>query len=91
MTDWSHQERVSFMSSIDSRIDDGKAISDEKRQARLLCEVAQDLFLNQFILQSTRGSNILDLMFSNDKNLLLSQDYIENVLINGQKNKMAHL
>ena len=61
------------MNTIDTRIDDGKNIADDKKQARLLCEVVQDLFMNQFISQSTRGANILDLMFTNDDNLLTSQ------------------
>ena len=74
MSDWSYQERVSFMNTIDTRLDDGKTFADEKKQARLLCDVIQDLFLNQYIFQSTRGDNIFDLMFTNDVNLLTSQE-----------------
>ena len=65
MSDWSHSERVNFMETIDNRIENGKSIAEDKRQARLLCEIIQDLFLSQFMSESTRGNRILDLMFSN--------------------------
>ena len=39
MSDWSHSERVNFMETIDDRIENGKSIAEDKKQARLLCDV----------------------------------------------------
>ena len=54
--------------SIYSQIRENK--SSEKRQAELLLEFADENFLENYIETPTRGSNVLDLVFSNNHALI---------------------
>ena len=59
----------------------GSTISSDKRQAKQLCLLVQDLFMDQYVDTCTRGKNLLDLVFSNDSNLILNVTPMDNVLI----------
>ena len=63
------------MKTINTRVDNRKTIAEDEKQARLLCDLVQDLFLSKFISESNRGNGILDLMFFSDENLLIWHDY----------------
>lgn len=44
--------------------------TEEQTQSSLLLNLIDDLFLTQMILKPTRGNNILDLLFTNNKELI---------------------
>ena len=49
---------------------EGETKSDENRQAEILIEFTRAHFMENVILTPTRGNNILDLVFSNNHNLI---------------------
>ena len=49
------------------------------RNAALLCSVAQDLALEQCVRIPTRGSNILDLLFTNSPSTVSHVDVVDNL------------
>ena len=52
--------------------------SEEIRQAEMLLEFAKENFLEQIVDTPTRGKNILDLVFSNNPNLINFYNIIVN-------------
>ena len=49
----------------------GRAASEEKKQALHLVDFAEDFFLLQYVDEATRKQNILDLIFTNNNNLII--------------------
>ena len=62
----------------DDFINDETIINDEKLQAKKLLKFAEDFFLEQYVKRATRNGNILDLVFTNNHELI--RDY--NIIIN---------
>ena len=56
-------ERADFLENIENREDRGSTIANNKLQAQVLCNFVQEYFIDQYIETSTRGKNLLDLMF----------------------------
>ena len=53
-------------------------LSNEKNAA-LLCSIAQDFALEQYVRTPTRGSNILDLLFTNSPSTISHVDVVDNL------------
>ena len=70
-----------FAESIEAREDRGASISDEKKQAYLLCNFVQEYFMEKVFDSCTRGRNLLYLMFSSDPYLVISKTPLDNVII----------
>ena len=64
--------------NINDFSDDKEIISEEKQQAVKLLEFSENFFLDQYIKTATRNGNILDLVFTNNHELI--KDY--NIIIN---------
>ena len=75
---WDASSIESIKSSSSSRSADGKAVSEDKKQALFLIEFAEDFFLHQHIEEGTRRQNILDLIFTNDNQLIVNCSQIIN-------------
>ena len=81
MKSWNKVERNTFMDNIEYREERGADISCDKKQASILCNFVQEQFMEQYIDSSTRGQNLLDLMFCNDSDLITYNLPIDNVII----------
>jgi len=56
----------------------GSTIS-EQNQSKLLLSLTDDLFMTQYILEPTRHNNILDLVFTNNDNLVYNYNIVPTV------------
>lgn len=81
MNSWSTAERSEFIENIEIKETNGSTISSDKRQAKQLCLLIQDLIMEQYVDTCTRGKNLLDLLFSNNCNLISNVTPMDNVLI----------
>ena len=80
MKSWSYDEICTFLENIYNRESNESNIGSVKQQTKLLCELVEDLFLEQKIDGATRKNNLLDLQFTNDPDLFLDHEILENVL-----------
>lgn len=56
----------------------GRAVGEDKKQALHQIEFAEDFFMTQYIDEGTRRKNILDLIFSNNDELIIKCKQIIN-------------
>ena len=80
MKGWSGSDIDDLINHIEIREKSGKSLSEVKIQAKDLAELAQTNFLEQHIKDPTRKTNILDLFFTNDQDMIITQEFIENVI-----------
>merc|ERR1712240_237442 len=80
MKSWDHLEISKFLENVHNRKENNCIIGPVPTQTKILCEFTQDYYLSQFIEHATRKNNLLDLVFTNNIDCLISQEIIDNVL-----------
>ena len=78
---WDEENVTSLMNLYTEKTENGRNISSDKKQAMRLCEFSNSHFLHQFIDTPTRMNNTLDLIFSNDDNLICDYENIVNMAL----------
>ena len=71
LSDWSEMGLESFSSKIANQEIDEKTVAEKKKQASLLIKFVETHFMTQYIKETTRKDNILDLFFTNDPLLVI--------------------
>ena len=79
--DWRRPALEAFCAKVANQEGSNKTTADDKKQAKLLIDFAEEHFMVQYMDQSTRLENILSLVFSSDSNLILHI----NQIINGRQ------
>ena len=69
----------------------GRLIANDKRQALHLVEFVEEFFLTQFIEEATRKANILDLVFTNNSELITMCKQITNSKLSDHNTILAKL
>ena len=78
LNSWDINSIEAIKASTSSRQADGRAVSEDKKQALLLINFSEEFFLQQYIDKGTRRQNILDLIFSNNDQLIIKCSQITN-------------
>jgi exonuclease III len=70
MGGWDIADISGLEGKLKSRAEDGLAVSQDKSQALLLLDLVQEHLMTQVVKEGTRLDAILDLVFSNDQDLM---------------------
>ena len=88
---WSGEDIEDVTANSSARSDNNNAVGSERLQALKMIELMSDFSLNQEVTEGTRGSNILDVLFSNDDDLIEDIEVIENMQMSDHKFFIANL
>ena len=78
LNSWDVNSIEAIKACASSRQAEGKAVSEDKKQALLLIDFAEEFFLQQYVDEGTRQQNILDLIFSNNEQLIIKCSQVTN-------------
>ena len=70
LNSWDFKTIEELKAKSSNRAGDGRSVAEDKKQALFLIEFAEEFFLAQHIDQGTRRQNILDLIFTNNDQLI---------------------
>ena len=91
LNSWDVDSLETIKASTSSRQAAGRAVSEDKKQALMLIDFAEEFFLQQFIDEGTRRQNILDLVFSNNDQLIIKCSQITNTKLSDHNTICADL
>ena len=91
LENWDSEKLEATKEAIQKRTNNGKAVADYKIQARMLIEFVEEHFLIQHISENTRKQSILDLVFSNDENLILRCSQLQHAKLSDHNTQVAIL
>ena len=91
LENWDEEKLEATKDAIGNRANVGKSVATDKIQAKLLIEFVEEHFLIQHISENTRKQSILDLVFSNDVNLILRCSQIQHVKLSDHNTQIAIL
>ena len=70
---------------------DGRSVSEDKKQALHLIEFVEEFFMIQYIKEATRKNNILDLVFTNNIDVITTCQQIINSKLSDHNTLLAQL
>ena len=91
LNNWNNEHIESTKNAIEKQTNVGKAVAEEKTQAKMLIEFVEEHFLMQQINEGTRKDRILDLVFTNDENLVLRCSQIQHAKLSDHNTTVATL
>jgi len=91
LNSWDVNSIEALKASTSSRQADGGRVSEDKKQALMLIDFSEEFFLQQFIDEGTRRKNILDLIFSNNDQLIIKCSQITNTKLSDHNTICAEL
>ena len=91
LNSWDPSQIEAIKGSIDKRSADGKNVAEDKLQAKMLIEFVEEHFLQQHVKEATRKENILDLIFTNNQDLIVKCNQIQHSKLSDHKTNVALL
>ena len=91
LEDWNEDKIESTKQAINNQMKVGRGIAEDKLQAKMLIELVEEHFLIQEVNEGTRKERILDLVFSNDMNLVLKISQISHSKLSDHNTSIATL
>ena len=88
---WSPEDIEVVTANGNARSDNNSAVGSERSQAIMMIDLMSELALNQEVMEGTREKNILDVIMTNDEELIENIEVFENLQISDHKFVIAKL
>ena len=82
---WTTEDIEDVSSNTSARLQSNSAIGSDRSQAANMIDFLNEFSLSQEVTEGTRGNNILDVIFTNDENLIDDIEVMENFQISDHK------
>ena len=91
MLGWNSCDQASLLESVSARCGDGLQISKEKLQAKMLIELSDEFMLSQVVKTATHEEAILDLIFTNNEDLITNTSLEEHAKLSDHRTIISSL